>query len=618
MFYKLVLITTSMAAALALAAEHPPAMNGGITDVSGVAVESTIVVAKETDSSFRLELKTSTDGEFTIRELKSDRYLVEISAPGFYTQRFSPVVYQFPKTIRMYVKLEFNWSTMQGHPYTTTPVIVMADELVDESGPLEGLELCFSWSDETSCDITNQFGQYYVQVDARHGIHRVTLRDSEANLLAEGTDPRRIRLVGNVMIDTLLANRAKAEASGILDELGLSAGEYAVLTLHRPANVDSPEVLIGILDALEEIQREMPIVFPVHPRTAKNFQEFGLTDKVEAMTGLRRIGPAGYLDFLKLTAFSLSHGKALWECSSTQGFNTPPDIFVINDLVWRGYTKARGSADFGEGLNAKTGEIEQRIDTEDSGGFVFICMELIKSQLELSDVIESRRESGKKFSLAETLHVNRQLLDALKYAHEHTIHRDIKPGNIMLVARGDQDEIDSSDLIYSEASYDLVKTMRASVLVLGPLLARLGKAKVSLPGGCAIGARPVNLHIHGLEQMGATIKVEDGFIKARVDGRLKGTHLYMDLVSVTGTGNLMMAAALAEGITITADAATNALVIQASKEAYETLRLVIEKLDVSRPQVLVEALIVEVDVTDSLELGFQTFFRFINGDTDLD
>ena len=94
----------------------------------------------------------------------------------------------------------------------------------------------------------------------------------------------------------------------------------------------------------------------------------------------------------------------------------------------------------------KTYSVEQRIDTEDSAGYVFICMELIKSQLELSDVIEERRESGKRFSLAETLHVNRQLLDALKYAHEHTIHRDIKPGNIMLVARSDQDKIDSSDL----------------------------------------------------------------------------------------------------------------------------------------------------------------------------
>ncbi|MEI6897515.1 MAG: UDP-N-acetylglucosamine 1-carboxyvinyltransferase [Psychromonas sp.] len=115
--------------------------------------------------------------------------------------------------------------------------------------------------------------------------------------------------------------------------------------------------------------------------------------------------------------------------------------------------------------------------------------------------------------------------------------------------------IDASTVVNYTASYELVRSMRASILALGPLVARFGRADISLPGGCAIGARPVNLHIHGLEQMGATIKVEDGFIKARVDGRLKGCHLYMDMVSVTGTGNLMMAASLAEGITTIENAA---------------------------------------------------------------
>ncbi|GAA3716073.1 UDP-N-acetylglucosamine 1-carboxyvinyltransferase [Oceanisphaera sediminis] len=105
------------------------------------------------------------------------------------------------------------------------------------------------------------------------------------------------------------------------------------------------------------------------------------------------------------------------------------------------------------------------------------------------------------------------------------------------------------------APYELVRTMRASILALGPLVARFGQADVSLPGGCAIGARPVNLHIHGLEQMGAEIRVEDGYIKARVDGRLQGAHILMDMVSVTGTENLMMAAVLAEGRTIIENAA---------------------------------------------------------------
>ncbi len=104
------------------------------------------------------------------------------------------------------------------------------------------------------------------------------------------------------------------------------------------------------------------------------------------------------------------------------------------------------------------------------------------------------------------------------------------------------------------APYDLVKTMRASILVLGPLLARFGEANVSLPGGCAIGSRPVNLHIDGLRAMGADIAVEGGYIRAKAD-RLKGARLMMDLVTVTGTENLMMAAALADGETIIENAA---------------------------------------------------------------
>lgn len=115
-------------------------------------------------------------------------------------------------------------------------------------------------------------------------------------------------------------------------------------------------------------------------------------------------------------------------------------------------------------------------------------------------------------------------------------------------------EVDSSTIREFRAPYELVKTMRASILVLGPLLAKYGQAEVSLPGGCAIGSRPVNLHISGLEAMGATIKVERGYIKATAQ-RLKGAHLFMDLVTVTGTENLMMAATLAEGTTVIENAA---------------------------------------------------------------
>ncbi|GAA6203979.1 UDP-N-acetylglucosamine 1-carboxyvinyltransferase [Thalassotalea sp. SU-HH00458] len=115
--------------------------------------------------------------------------------------------------------------------------------------------------------------------------------------------------------------------------------------------------------------------------------------------------------------------------------------------------------------------------------------------------------------------------------------------------------IDASKVDQHKASYELVKTMRASILVLGPLLARFGHAEVSLPGGCAIGARPVNLHIHGLKLMGADIEVENGYIVARNNGRLQGANIFMDTVSVTGTENLMMAAALAEGVTVIENAA---------------------------------------------------------------
>ncbi len=118
----------------------------------------------------------------------------------------------------------------------------------------------------------------------------------------------------------------------------------------------------------------------------------------------------------------------------------------------------------------------------------------------------------------------------------------------------DRVTVDATNITSQLAPYELVRTMRASILALGPLLARFGYAEVSLPGGCAIGARPVNLHIDGLRKMGAQIVVEHGYIKARVE-RLKGAHLVMDMVSVTGTENLLMAATLADGVTIIENAA---------------------------------------------------------------
>ncbi len=125
--------------------------------------------------------------------------------------------------------------------------------------------------------------------------------------------------------------------------------------------------------------------------------------------------------------------------------------------------------------------------------------------------------------------------------------------------QGDKVDLDASVIHTLEAPYEMVKTMRASILVLGPLLARFGKARVSLPGGCAIGSRPVDLHIKGLQAMGAEIHIEHGYIEATTEHlpnkRLQGARYYMDLVTVTGTENLMMAAALASGTTVLENAA---------------------------------------------------------------
>ncbi|NVO61408.1 UDP-N-acetylglucosamine 1-carboxyvinyltransferase [Photobacterium damselae] len=123
------------------------------------------------------------------------------------------------------------------------------------------------------------------------------------------------------------------------------------------------------------------------------------------------------------------------------------------------------------------------------------------------------------------------------------------------VSRNGSVHVDASGVNEYCAPYDLVKTMRASIWALGPLVARFGQGQVSLPGGCAIGARPVDLHITGLEQLGATITLEEGYVKAHVDGRLKGAHIVMDKVSVGATVTIMCAATLAEGQTIIENAA---------------------------------------------------------------
>ncbi len=124
--------------------------------------------------------------------------------------------------------------------------------------------------------------------------------DANANLRTEGIPESKIRMVGNVMIDSLNANLARANQSTILKDLNLDGQDYATLTLHRPSNVDEQEALARILKALEQIARRIPIIFPAHPRTRKMIAEMGLAQRFEKVSGLTMIDPAGYLDFLKL------------------------------------------------------------------------------------------------------------------------------------------------------------------------------------------------------------------------------------------------------------------------------------------------------------------------------
>ncbi len=161
------------------------------------------------------------------------------------------------------------------------------------------------------------------------------------NLIREGASEENIFLVGNVMIDTLLKNLRKAKLSKILDELNLRERKYALLTLHRPTNVDDPTVFSRLLDALEAIQRDLPIVFPIHPRTLKNLDKLGLAQRVEAMKDLRMIDPAGYLDFLKL----MSEAKLV--LTDSGGIQEETTILKVPCLTLRDSTERPITVDVG-------------------------------------------------------------------------------------------------------------------------------------------------------------------------------------------------------------------------------------------------------------------------------
>ena len=170
------------------------------------------------------------------------------------------------------------------------------------------------------------------------------------------------------------------------------------------------------------------------------------------------------------------------------------------------------------------------------------------------------RISGAKNAALPIMCASLLTADALQLSNVPELHdvstmrKLLQQMGVQAVTQGSEMALNGAQVDKLEAPYDMVKTMRASVLVLGPLVTRFGEARVSLPGGCAIGSRPVDLHIKGLQAMGAAISIEHGYIHAQAK-RLKGARIFFDIVSVTGTENLMMAATLADGVTVLENAA---------------------------------------------------------------
>jgi UDP-N-acetylglucosamine 2-epimerase (non-hydrolysing) len=181
-------------------------------------------------------------------------------------------------------------------------------------------------------------------------------RDADDNLRAEGIPEERIRFVGNIMIDSLFKQLARSKESTIRDRLGVSDKDYAVLTLHRPANVDERKTFTRILDALEEIGRRIPIVFPVHPRTRKKIADFGLGERIENASGLRMIEPLGYLDFLNL------YSQARLVLTDSGGIQEETTVLGIPCLTLRENTERPITVDMG--TNTIVGTDPEKITTE--------------------------------------------------------------------------------------------------------------------------------------------------------------------------------------------------------------------------------------------------------------
>lgn len=179
--------------------------------------------------------------------------------------------------------------------------------------------------------------------------------DADKNLLAEGIPAERIRLVGNIMIDSLFQHLARAKESTIRQDLGLGDQDYAVLTLHRPTNVDERETFSRILDALEEIGQSLPIIFPVHPRTRKTIGELGLSERVNSSSSLRLIDPLGYLDFLGL------YSRARLVLTDSGGLQEETTVLGIPCLTLRENTERPITVEMG--TNTVVGTNREKITT---------------------------------------------------------------------------------------------------------------------------------------------------------------------------------------------------------------------------------------------------------------
>jgi len=179
--------------------------------------------------------------------------------------------------------------------------------------------------------------------------------DADENLRAEGVSEERIRFVGNVMIDSLFKQLTRAKESAIRQDLAISDQDYAVLTLHRPSNVDNLDTLGRIIDALEEISERLPIVFPVHPRTRKTIAEFGFGERIERAKGLRLIEPLGYLDFLGL------YSQALLVLTDSGGLQEETTVLGIPCLTLRENTERPITVEMG--TNTIVGTDREKITT---------------------------------------------------------------------------------------------------------------------------------------------------------------------------------------------------------------------------------------------------------------